>query len=73
MHGFKDVEYLDLLRNEIEAFRILFAEWIKLLIVRIILLIDGDYLILQGLIIMTLTQMMLPLLILMILNNFKSL
>lgn len=73
MHDFKDVEYLDLLRNEIEAFRILFAEWIKLLIVRIILLIDGDYLILQGLIIMTLTQMMLPLLILMILNNFKSL
>ncbi|WP_339895929.1 hypothetical protein [uncultured Algibacter sp.] len=29
MHGFKDVEYLDLLRNEIEEFRILFAEWVK--------------------------------------------
>ena len=27
--GFKDIEYLDLLRNEIEAFRILFAEWVK--------------------------------------------
>ncbi|WP_303315853.1 hypothetical protein Q4Q34_13875 [Flavivirga abyssicola] len=29
MHGFKDIEYLDLLRTEIEAFRILFAEWVK--------------------------------------------
>lgn len=29
MHGFKDTEYLDLLRNEIEEFRILFAEWVK--------------------------------------------
>lgn len=29
MHGFKDVEYLDLLRNEIEEFRVLFAEWVK--------------------------------------------
>ncbi|HET7361460.1 MAG TPA: hypothetical protein VFI78_05965 [Salinimicrobium sp.] len=28
-HGFKDTEYLDLLRNEIEEFRILFAEWVK--------------------------------------------
>ncbi len=27
--GFKDTEYLDLLRNEIEEFRILFAEWVK--------------------------------------------
>lgn len=29
MNGFKDIEYLDLLRNEVEAFRILFAEWVK--------------------------------------------
>ncbi len=29
MNGFKDVEYLDLLRNEVEEFRILFAEWVK--------------------------------------------
>ncbi|WP_418602902.1 hypothetical protein [Hwangdonia sp.] len=29
MHGFKDIEYLDLLRNEVETFRVLFAEWIK--------------------------------------------
>jgi hypothetical protein len=28
MHGFKDTEYLDLLRKEIEEFRILFAEWV---------------------------------------------
>ncbi|MGO3181827.1 MAG: hypothetical protein ACTIJ9_03240 [Aequorivita sp.] len=29
MHGFKDTEYLDLLRKEVEEFRILFAEWVK--------------------------------------------
>ncbi len=29
MHGFKDVEYLELLRHEIEDFRVLFAEWVK--------------------------------------------
>lgn len=29
MHGFKDIEYLDLLRKEVDAFRILFAEWVK--------------------------------------------
>ena len=29
MHGFKDVEYLDLLRREVEEFRVLFAEWVK--------------------------------------------
>lgn len=29
MNGFKDTEYLDLLRDEIEKFRILFAEWVK--------------------------------------------
>ena len=29
MLGFKDIEYLDLLRNEVEEFRILFAEWVK--------------------------------------------
>lgn len=29
MHGFKDTEYLDLLRIEVDAFRILFAEWVK--------------------------------------------
>jgi hypothetical protein len=29
MHGFKDTEYLDLLRTEVEEFRVLFAEWVK--------------------------------------------
>ncbi|WP_242203763.1 hypothetical protein [Aestuariivivens insulae] len=29
MHGFKDIEYLDLLRTEVENFRVLFAEWVK--------------------------------------------
>ena len=29
MHGFKDTEYLDLLRIELEAFRILYAEWVN--------------------------------------------
>lgn len=29
MHGFKDIEYLDLLRQEVDEFRILFAEWVK--------------------------------------------
>ncbi|HBC03749.1 MAG TPA: hypothetical protein PKH16_10845 [Aequorivita sp.] len=29
MTGFKDTEYLDLLRKEVEEFRILFAEWVK--------------------------------------------
>jgi hypothetical protein len=29
IHGFKDTEYLDLLRKEIEEFRPLFAEWVK--------------------------------------------
>lgn len=29
MEDFKDTEYLDLLRNEIEEFRVLFAEWVK--------------------------------------------
>ena len=29
MHGYKDEEYLDLLWNEVEEFRILFAEWVK--------------------------------------------
>lgn len=29
MYGFPDVEYLNLLRKEIEEFRILFAEWVK--------------------------------------------
>ncbi len=28
MNGFKDIEYLDLLRSEMEEFRILFAEWV---------------------------------------------
>jgi hypothetical protein len=28
MNGFKDIEYLDLLRIEMEEFRILFAEWV---------------------------------------------
>ncbi|WP_417856405.1 hypothetical protein [Xanthomarina gelatinilytica] len=27
--GYKDLEYLDLLRNEIDESRILFAEWVK--------------------------------------------
>lgn len=27
--GFKDTEYLDLLRKEVDEFRILFAEWVK--------------------------------------------
>lgn len=29
MYGFKETEYCDLLRNEIEEFRPLFAEWVK--------------------------------------------
>ncbi|MBC3758801.1 hypothetical protein H7U19_10330 [Hyunsoonleella sp. SJ7] len=29
MHGFKDIEYLDLLRQEVDEFRVLFAEWVK--------------------------------------------
>ena len=29
MLGFKDVDYLELIRDEIEEFRILFAEWVK--------------------------------------------
>lgn len=29
MHGFKETEYLDLVRKEVEEFRILFAEWVK--------------------------------------------
>lgn len=29
VEGFKDVEYLDVLRAEIEEFRVLFAEWVK--------------------------------------------
>lgn len=29
IHGFTDVEYCELLRNEIEKFRVLFAEWVK--------------------------------------------
>ncbi|WP_431126552.1 hypothetical protein [Flagellimonas flava] len=29
MHGFKHLEYLELLRNEVEQFRVLFAEWVK--------------------------------------------
>ena len=29
MHGFKRTEYLDLLRKEVEEFRVLFAEWVK--------------------------------------------
>lgn len=29
MHGYPDTEYLDLLGQEIETFRILFAEWVK--------------------------------------------
>lgn len=29
IHGFKETEYLDLLRKEIDEFRVLFAEWVK--------------------------------------------
>jgi len=29
IHGFKDIEYLDVVRQELDAFRILFAEWVK--------------------------------------------
>ncbi|TYA97868.1 hypothetical protein [Seonamhaeicola marinus] len=29
IHGFKDIEYLDLLRKEVDEFRVLFAEWVK--------------------------------------------
>lgn len=29
MYGFKETEYLDLLRKEVEKFRILFAEWVQ--------------------------------------------
>ena len=29
MYGYKDIEYLNLLRTEIEEFRPLFAEWVK--------------------------------------------
>ena len=29
MNGFKETDYLDLLRNEIEEMRVLFAEWVK--------------------------------------------
>ncbi len=29
MYGFKDHDYIQLLRDEVEAFRVLFAEWIK--------------------------------------------
>lgn len=29
MLGFNDLDYLELIRNEIEEFRILFAEWVK--------------------------------------------
>ncbi len=29
MHGYKDEEYLDLLRKEVDEFRVLFAEWVK--------------------------------------------
>jgi hypothetical protein len=28
MNGFKDIEYLDLLRSEVDEFRVLFAEWV---------------------------------------------
>jgi hypothetical protein len=28
MNGFKDIEYLDLLRDEVDQFRVLFAEWV---------------------------------------------
>ncbi|KGL58710.1 hypothetical protein [Polaribacter sp. Hel1_85] len=29
MCGFKELDYLELIRNEVEEFRILFAEWVK--------------------------------------------
>jgi len=29
MYGFKETDYLDLLRNEVEEFKPLFAEWVK--------------------------------------------
>ena len=29
IYGFKETEYLDLLRDEIETFRVLFAEWVS--------------------------------------------
>ncbi|MBA3987074.1 MAG: hypothetical protein H0X63_11005 [Flavobacteriales bacterium] len=29
IHGFKDIEYLDVVRQELDAFRLLFAEWVK--------------------------------------------
>ncbi|WP_432413001.1 hypothetical protein [Rasiella sp. SM2506] len=29
INGYKETEYLDLLRNEIEIFRVVFAEWVK--------------------------------------------
>jgi hypothetical protein len=29
MHGYKDEEYLDLLRTAVDEFRVLFAEWVK--------------------------------------------
>lgn len=29
MHGYPDIKYLDVLRNAIEHFRVLFAEWVK--------------------------------------------
>ncbi|MCK0114804.1 hypothetical protein [Gelidibacter sp. F63206] len=29
MHGYPDTEYLDILRNEVDEFRVLFAEWVK--------------------------------------------
>ncbi|WP_213521345.1 hypothetical protein [Nonlabens sp.] len=29
MSGFPDIEYLDLLRNEVDQFRVLFAKWVK--------------------------------------------
>ncbi len=29
MHGFKEIEYLDLLRKEVDEFRVIFAEWVK--------------------------------------------
>jgi len=29
MGGYKNIDYLDLLRNEVEVFRILFAKWVK--------------------------------------------
>lgn len=35
MHVFKDIDYLDLLRNEVEAFRTLFAVWVRLLILEL--------------------------------------